>query len=189
MPRTPQPRVNTLTWNVPITTPENYPTPEFMRAWAQQQTIFANVPFDAASLSKQLDLLGKTPGDILVRGATTWVAEPVSGDATLSTAGKLTVTGLQGTPVTATHPSNGNILVYDSVSGTWILGTITGNDPVSSFFIDDAGNYYVAMVNSATDPRLIIDSGGLPVYVKNPAFLVNDPTVKPGTLARVFIGF
>lgn len=146
------------------------------------------IPWNQASMSALLDLIGKDPGDILIRGVTLWGAVQVSGDATLTPAGLLTVTGIRGIPVTTAPPTDKQALIYDAGTGKLIWATISGGG-FSSFFIDGSGNYYVALVNSVADPTMIVDGAGVPVYVKNPAFTPNDPASSPSMLARVFIGF
>lgn len=146
------------------------------------------IPWNQASMSALLDLIGKDPGDILVRGVTVWDAVQVSGDVSLALDGTVTVTGIQGIPVTATAPSDQQALIYDAGSGEIVWATISGGG-YSSFFIDGSGNYYVAVVVSVANPAMVVDGSGVPVYVKNPAFTPNDPTSKPAMLARVFIGF
>lgn len=184
-----KPFTNPLLWNAAIAdTKTGYPTPAFIRAWEQTRTLTGLIPWSQASMSALLDLIGKTPGDILVRGVTVWNAVQVSGDATLGLDGTLTVTGIQGIPVTAAVPTDKQVLIYDAGTGTLVWATISGGG-YSSFFIDGSGNYYVAVVNSVADPALVVDGMGVPVYVKNPAFTPNDPTSKPAMLARVFIGF
>src|ERR1700761_4613408 len=78
------------------------------------------------------------------------------------------VSGLQGVPLSDATPTDGQIWIYDQASNTWTLGALPKSAQYSSFVIDDAGNYYVAMVASLSDPSIITDPDGIPVYVKNP---------------------
>ena len=63
-------------------------------------------------------------GKVLV-GNSSGIASPVSigGDAVLGNDGKLAVTGLQGHPVAATSPANGNLLLWNGTA--WVPGSIT----------------------------------------------------------------
>lgn len=47
------------------------------------------------------------------------IENTITGDGTISNAGLLTVTGIQGTDVDATPPEDGQILVFNSSSGYW----------------------------------------------------------------------
>lgn len=67
-----QPLVDPLAWNVPIVDKAGFPNPEFMRKWASQRAINDVVPWNAASMSSLLDLIGATKGDLLLRGSTQW---------------------------------------------------------------------------------------------------------------------
>lgn len=183
-----KPVLGQLAAQSPFATKDGRPTPEFIRLWKERDTQTGKIPWDQASMSALLDLIGSEPGDILIRGVKLWDAVEVTGDATLTPAGLLTVTGIQGVPVTAMSPTDQQALIYDAGTGEIVWATISGGS-FSSFFIDGSGNYYVAMVVSVADPAMIVDGSGIPVYIKNPAFTPNDPTSKPAMLARVFIGF
>jgi hypothetical protein len=92
--------LNPLFWNVPIVDKAGLPTPDFMRKWQQQQTINKTIIdlSNAAAVSAVLDLISATVGQILIRGASSWSGQTMSGDGTLSSAGALTVTKSNGTP-------------------------------------------------------------------------------------------
>lgn len=111
-------KLNGLTWNVPITDSSGCPTTEFMRKWAQQVTTNGTIPdlTTAAAVSSALDLLGSTSGNFLVRGATYWQSQTMSGDGTLSSAGALTVTGLRGRVLSTAVPTDGQMMAYDDVT-------------------------------------------------------------------------
>lgn len=104
--------VNALTWNVPISNPNGTPTPEFMRKWSQQAVQNGTIPASAAQVSALLDLLGATPGDVLVRGSAGWVADAIHGDGTIDDTGALVlnkasatafgIVKVDGTTITAT---------------------------------------------------------------------------------------
>ena len=53
------------------------------------------------------------------------VALAISGDGTISNTGLLTVTGIQGTAVDSTQPTDGQILAFNSASGLWVPGSPT----------------------------------------------------------------
>lgn len=77
-----------LTWNVPIVTPQGYPTNEFMRKWQAQRGINGGIPTDAAGMSALLDLLGAARGDVIYRGPTLWtVLAPGANHSILQTGG------------------------------------------------------------------------------------------------------
>lgn len=63
-----------LTWNVPIVDKNGRPTPEFMRKWAQQFGINAEIPdlSTPAAVSAVLDILNATRGAVLYRGEFRW---------------------------------------------------------------------------------------------------------------------
>jgi len=63
----------------------------------------------------------KAVGDtqILIGDGTGFTAAAISGDATMTNAGAVTVTKLQGTSVTSTSPTNDQYLKYSSSSSEW----------------------------------------------------------------------
>lgn len=66
--------VNPLSWQVPIVNKDGTPTDEFMRKWEQQATTNSTIPVlsTVAQVSAVIDIIDDTPGDILIRGSTTW---------------------------------------------------------------------------------------------------------------------
>jgi len=73
------------------------------------------------------DLSGITEGEILVgqSGGGSLDAVSVFGDATLSALGAVTVTGIQGRPVSSVAPTSGQSLVWStSGSGGWVPGDV-----------------------------------------------------------------
>lgn len=185
---TKKPVLSPIKWDSRFITEDGHASPEFIRLWQQRDSRTGLIPWDAASMSALLDLIGSSVGDVLIRGVTVWGAAVVSGDATLATDGTLRVTGIQGIPVTTTAPTDQQALIYDAGTNKLVWATISGG-AYSSFFIDGSGNYYVAVVVSVANPSMVVDGAGVPVYVKNPAFTPNDPTLKRKMLARVFFGF
>lgn len=119
---------NPLDWRVPIVNTNGTPTPEFQRRWATQASL-NNVIVDlgtAANVSGVLDLLGKADGSVLIRGTSLWGAHTLTGDATLSDVGLLTVTGLQGRPVSAATPASGQVLEWSG--SAWAPATLPPQD-------------------------------------------------------------
>lgn len=98
------------------------------------------------------------------------------------------VEGIIGIPIVGI-PASGQVLEYDAGSGTLVWANLPAVTGYGSFLIDSSGNYYVAVVVSVANPSLVVDSAGIPVYLKNPAFTPNDPLLKRKMLARVFFGF
>jgi len=73
------------------------------------------------------------------------VAQAIAGDGTISNAGLLTVTGLQGTAIDTTLPMNGQVLSYNSSSGTWI--PVTPSSGGSSKWILNGSRLYPDPIN------------------------------------------
>lgn len=87
-----------------------------------------------------------TAGNILVaQTASTLSSVAVSGDATLSTAGAVTVTGLQTSPVSASAPTAGQFLGWTGAA--WAPADVTGGGGFGPGF-----NYYLEYATAATAP-------------------------------------
>lgn len=98
------------------------------------------------------DLSGITAGEVIVGQAGGSVdAVTISGDATLAASGAMTVTGLQGRPVSSSAPSAGQSLVWStSGGGGWVPGdTASGGS---------GGGGVVYFMNAGTSRS----GGGLP---------------------------
>ena len=63
-----------------------------------------------------------TDGQILISNGTAYSSHSVSGDATLTNSGALTVTGLQGNDVSNAAPANNQTLVWSSSASAWVPG-------------------------------------------------------------------
>lgn len=169
--------LNPLNWTVPIVDASGRPTEEFMRKWAQQTQINGAI-FDTSTLPAHTVVLGTgkqaslgfsplgTGGQILV-GQTG--ADPafksVSQDGALTAAGALTVTGLQTHAVSATNPTNGQVLTWNGSAWAPVTPFI-GAQYASVVF--DGSDVYFANAISLADPELVF-AGGIPTYTKNPA--------------------
>jgi hypothetical protein len=87
-------------------------------------------------------LTAGTAGQILVNNASpnpTWTT--VSGDATISSTGVVTVTGLQGVAVATTAPTDQYVLQYSSGSGKWGPAVAPGGPPSGAAGGDLSGTY------------------------------------------------
>jgi hypothetical protein len=70
-----------------------------------------------------ISLSAGTDGQILVSNGTAYSSQTVSGDATITNAGAVTVTGLQGYDVSNAAPANNQLLVWNSTSNAWVPGS------------------------------------------------------------------
>jgi hypothetical protein len=70
-----------------------------------------------------ISLSAGTDGQILVSNGTAYSSQTVSGDATITNAGAVTVTGLQGYDVSNAAPANNQLLVWNSTSSSWVPGS------------------------------------------------------------------
>jgi hypothetical protein len=69
-----------------------------------------------------ISLTAGSNAQVLISNGTAYSSQTVSGDATITNTGAVTVTGLQGNDVSASTPANGQTLVWSSGSNTWIPG-------------------------------------------------------------------
>jgi hypothetical protein len=69
---------------------------------------------------------------ILIGDGTGFTAASLSSDATMTNAGAVTVTGIQGRAVTTTAPSNDQYMKYSSASSEWQMVTIVGTDKLTT---------------------------------------------------------
>jgi len=70
--------------------------------------------------------------EILIGDGTGFTAASLSGDATMTNAGAVTVTGIQGTAVSSTAPANDQYMKYSSASSEWQMVTIVGTDKLTT---------------------------------------------------------
>jgi hypothetical protein len=70
--------------------------------------------------------------EILIGDGTGFTAAALSSDATMTNAGAVTVTGIQGSAVTSTAPSNDQYMKYSSASSEWQMVTIVGTDKLTT---------------------------------------------------------
>jgi hypothetical protein len=59
---------------------------------------------------------------VLISNGSAYSSQTVSGDATITNAGAVTVTGLQGYDVSNAAPANNQLLVWNSASSSWVPG-------------------------------------------------------------------
>lgn len=184
-------RQGPLAWNVPIVDANGQPTAEFMRKWLEQTTINGTIPTDAAAVSALLDLIGKTRGALLERGASAWGivvpgangtvlrstgagADPIWDtisnvlDTLSSTQGAIIYRGASGWVTLAPGVAGQQLLTGGPAANpAWGVSSILS--AASSFWIDSHGDYWVAMVDP--DGKVVVDPiTGDGVYVKDPAF-------------------
>jgi hypothetical protein len=69
---------------------------------------------------------------IVIGDGSGFTAAAVSGDATMTNAGALTVTKIQGTPVTSSAPSNDQYLKYSSSSSEWQVVDVVAPDRLTT---------------------------------------------------------
>jgi len=76
----------------------------------------------------------KTVADtqILIGDGTGFTAAAVSGDATMTNAGAVTVTKIQGKSVSSTAPTNDQYLKYSTTSNEWQMVTVIGDDKLTT---------------------------------------------------------
>ncbi len=76
----------------------------------------------------------KTVADtqVLIGDGTGFTAAALSGDATMTNAGAVTVAKIQGTAVSSTAPTNDQYMKYSSSSNEWQMVSITGTDKLTT---------------------------------------------------------
>ena len=82
----------------------------------------SGVPSDVALATTQ----------ILIGDGTGFTAAALSSDATMTNAGAVTVTGIQGSAVTSTAPSNDQYMKYSTPSSEWQMVDIVGSDKLTT---------------------------------------------------------
>mgnify|MGYP005994276091 CR=1 FL=1 len=70
--------------------------------------------------------------EILIGDGTGFTAAALSGDATMTNAGAVTVAKIQGTAVTSTAPSNDQYMKYSSTASEWQMVSIVGTDKLTT---------------------------------------------------------
>ena len=70
--------------------------------------------------------------EILIGDGTGFTAASLSGDATMTNAGAVSVTGIQGTAVSSTAPTNDQYMKYSSGSSEWQMVSIVGSDKLTT---------------------------------------------------------
>ncbi len=70
--------------------------------------------------------------EILIGDGTGFTAASLSNDATMTNAGAVTVTGIQGTAVSSTAPTNDQYMKYSSDSSEWQMVSIVGTDKLTT---------------------------------------------------------
>ena len=76
----------------------------------------------------------KTVADtqVLIGDGTGFTAAALSGDATMTNAGAVTVAKIQGTAVSSTAPTNDQYMKYSSSANEWQMVSITGTDKLTT---------------------------------------------------------
>jgi len=69
-----------------------------------------------------ISLTAGSNAQVLISNGTAYSSQTVSGDATVTNAGVVTVTGLQGNDVSNATPANNQTLVWSSTSNAWVPG-------------------------------------------------------------------
>ncbi len=69
---------------------------------------------------------------ILIGDGTGFTAAALSGDATMTNAGAVTVAKIQGTAVSSTAPTNDQYMKYSSSANEWQMVSITGTDKLTT---------------------------------------------------------
>ena len=69
---------------------------------------------------------------ILIGDGTGFTAASLSGDATMTNAGAVSVTGIQGTAVSSTAPTNDQYMKYSSTASEWQMVSIVGTDKLTT---------------------------------------------------------
>ena len=69
---------------------------------------------------------------VLIGDGTGFTAAALSGDATMTNTGAVTVAKIQGTPVTSTAPTNDQYMKYSSGASEWQMVSIVGTDKLTT---------------------------------------------------------
>jgi hypothetical protein len=69
-----------------------------------------------------ISLTAGSNAQVLISNGTAYSSQTVSGDATVTNAGVVTVTGIQGNDVSNAAPANNQTLVWSSTSNAWVPG-------------------------------------------------------------------
>ena len=69
-----------------------------------------------------ISLTAGSNAQVLISNGTAYSSQTISGDATVTNAGVVTVTGLQGNDVSNSAPANNQTLVWSSTSNAWVPG-------------------------------------------------------------------
>jgi len=69
---------------------------------------------------------------VLIGDGTGFTAAALSGDSTMTNAGAVTVTGIQGESVSSTAPTNDQYMKYSSTASEWQMVSIVGTDKLTT---------------------------------------------------------
>ncbi len=100
--------------------------------------------------------------EILIGDGTGFTAASLSGDATMTNAGAVTVTGIQGNAVTSTAPSDDQYLKYSASSTEWQCVSITGTDKLTTkgdLLVYNTVDSETRLAVGTNDYALLADSG------------------------------
>ena len=95
----------------------------------------------------------KTVADtqVLIGDGTGFTAAALSGDATMTNAGAVTVAKIQGTAVSSTAPTNDQYMKYSSSANEWQMVSITGTDKLTTK--GDLLVYNTCLLYTSPSPR------------------------------------
>jgi len=100
--------------------------------------------------------------EILIGDGTGFTAASLSSDATMTNAGAVTVTGIQGSAVTSTAPSDDQYLKYSASSTEWQCVSITGTDKLTTkgdLLVYNTVDSETRLAVGTDDYALLADSG------------------------------
>ena len=100
--------------------------------------------------------------EILIGDGTGFTAASLSGDATMTNAGAVSVTGIQGTAVSSTAPTNDQYMKYSSGSSEWQMVSIVGTDKLTTkgdLLVYNTVDSETRLAVGTNDYALLADSG------------------------------
>ncbi len=100
--------------------------------------------------------------EILIGDGTGFTAASLSSDATMTNAGAVTVTGIQGTAVSSTAPTNDQYMKYSSGSSEWQMVSIVGTDKLTTkgdLLVYNTVDSETRLAVGTNDYALLADSG------------------------------
>lgn len=181
--------VNPLFADIPIVNPNGTPTFDFMRKWAQQGSVNTTITdlTTAAGVSAVLDLIGKTVGDLLVRGTFTWgVLAPNTAGFVLTDGGAGAVSSWQQPHYVIAGGTTGQVLEKNSNTDYDLKWASPSGGGAPASIKDDGTNVYIGVQDS--NGQLVLDGLGDPVWVHEVFSLNAVPPLTTANLTDVSIG-